>query len=466
MIGERHCISKSIGVYKLSSNLRHVGYTVLVIDHFIKLQDKFSKQIRELLIKNITQESLILGFSSTFLSLNDIDIIKDTVVFAKSVNPNIKIVVGGNRLDLFEGSTLKSIIDYFIQGLAEDSFLQLANAIKSKQENIRKFWNNDIFASNYDFAESIPAFSKLDSIQKREVLPLELSRGCRFKCKFCNYPLLGRDPRSNKYIRSEYSIAKELESNYNNFETTNYIITCDTFNETTEKLLTFKRAIDSVGIKINFASFLRLDIINAHREQIDILKDIGLASGIFGIESLNDKAARAVGKGLGREKVVNILNLLRSKWGDEIRTSSNFISGLPYEDKSTLDEWIGYLATGEVKLHYRRIIPLFIPRLDYPGFHSEFTREHMKYGYTLGEGTEWTGMSMSSTLAKEIARYWNPILEETNEIAGFNFISLRNFKLDNLDVKNREIYTNQSLKVLNDSYLSEYMDLITDSVNY
>lgn len=456
MTGEssQRTISKSIGVYKLSSNLRQAGYSVLIIDHFIKLLGKFSVQVKEILTKNIGSKTLVLGFSSTFISFNDIPLIVKTINTVKSINPNIKIVVGGNKIPLL--NSIDQHIDYYVQGLAEESFLQLVKEIELNKTDIPKFWNDDIFADSYNFSESIPAFSLHDSIQKRETLPLELSRGCRFKCKFCSYPLLGRNPRSTKYIRSEYSIAKELESNYNNFETTNYIITCDTFNETTEKLLTFKRSIDSVGIKINFASFLRLDIINAHREQIDILKEIGLASGIFGIESLNDKAAKAVGKGLGRDNVINILNILRQTWGNQIRTSSNFISGLPHETKETLDEWIGFLCTNEVKLHFRRIIPLFIPGPRSPGFHSEFTREHKKYGYELTD-MGWQNENLTCTQAKEITEYWNPILEETNEIAGFNFMSLRNFKLDTLDVKNRNISIEDSLEKKFNEYLNNYI---------
>ena len=85
------------------------------------------------------------------------------------------------------------------------------------------------------------------------------------------------------------------------------MIMCDTFNETTEKLLSVKRAIDRIGIDINFWAYLRMDLIHAHPEQLEILRDIGIRGAFLGIESLYDPSAKLVGKGFGRENTIEMV---------------------------------------------------------------------------------------------------------------------------------------------------------------
>ena len=71
----------------------------------------------------------------------------------------------------------------------------------------------DKFSSNLDFHNIGPVFHVDDLVFQNEVLPFTVSRGCRFKCKFCRYPLLGRKV-TDKYIRREESLYREFKWNY------------------------------------------------------------------------------------------------------------------------------------------------------------------------------------------------------------------------------------------------------------
>ena len=59
-----------------------------------------------------------------------------------------------------------------------------------------------------------------DNFKDFQPLPLEVSRGCIFKCAFCSHPFLGK--KSYDYIRSPESLAKEIKRNYELFKTTRY----------------------------------------------------------------------------------------------------------------------------------------------------------------------------------------------------------------------------------------------------
>ena len=102
-----------------------------------------------------------------------------------------------------------------------------------------------------------------------------------FKCSFCSFPLLGRNKHDLSYVKDPAILTKELVYNYEKFNTTNYMITDDTFNESTEKILTVKKAINDSGVNIRFFAYLRADILARFPEQMDILIDMGLMTATF-----------------------------------------------------------------------------------------------------------------------------------------------------------------------------------------
>ena len=67
------------------------------------------------------------------------------------------------------------------------------------------------------------------------------------------------------------------------------------------------RAITSLPFKIKFTTYLRLDLLNAHKEQIPMLMEMGLASPFFGIESLNQKSSSSIGKGMNVSRAKEFL---------------------------------------------------------------------------------------------------------------------------------------------------------------
>ena len=125
------------------------------------------------------------------------------------------------------------------------------------------------FELKYHFHNSGNTFHPTEAILPNEVLPLEVSRGCRFKCKFCGFALLGRK-MTDEYVRTRNNIFNELMHNYENFGTTDYNILCDTFNESIEKLLMMKEIFDEfnkiTGEQIQFNCYARLELIHSSQK--------------------------------------------------------------------------------------------------------------------------------------------------------------------------------------------------------
>ena len=399
---------KASGAYSIATQLREHGYRAKVVEHFIYLDKNYREQFRKYIFNIIGKETIFIGVSTTFLYD-----IHDAYLFLTEIKkefPHIKIISGGPR----EGrrgpitgiDDWDDAIDHHIIGFGDTAIISLLNDLKEGKK-VEKLYEYDSLGKLFDFRNSKPIFSKEDDIIfANEVLPIEISRGCIFKCSFCNFPLLGIPKNDNKYIRCKESIKNELIYNYENFNTTNYAITDDTFNSTTEKVKLLKEIVEEINIPFNFIAYLRIDLIHAFPEQIDLLKDMGLKGAFFGIESLHDPSAKAVGKGFGKEKTIEMLHLLKEKWGKYVMIHGNFILGLPHESPQTFKKWANLILKPDFPLDSINIGSLEIYDTG-PAQQSEFLRNSKKYGYTITGPATWKSIHpiKSSEMADVLLYY-------------------------------------------------------------
>ena len=101
---------------------------------------------------------------------------------------------------------------------------------------------------------------------------------------------------------------------------------------------------------MNFWAYIRVELLERFPEQIELLGQMGLKACFFGLESLYDPAARAIGKGMGTEKVLATLEQSKKAWGELSSLHGSFIIGLPHETQRTADEWTEFVINGETAL--------------------------------------------------------------------------------------------------------------------
>ena len=500
-----HGGTRKIGAYRIAMILREQGYKVKVVDFLeILIQEAWYAKFILKLHEEWVHENTIFGFSATFmfnflghakrkgphgltlkknvfrlnatrsesrmmksklrnfqdygddtLSLNDklftfVDALKDFF-------PDNKIVIGG------KGEMVRHMYemvdaDHLFVGYSEETATnQLINIYNNKPTE-KEIDSGD--SLEWDFHNCGTTFHSSDLIFPNEALPLEISRGCRFKCKFCGFSLLGRKV-SDKYIRNKEKIWEELIFNYENFGTTNYNILCDTFNETTEKLLVIKDLFDRfkniTGKQIRFACYLRLELIHRYPEQIQIMKDMGIMACQFGIESLNYESAKAVGKGIRTEDVYSTIQAVRDSWGPDVCLWSGFIIGLPHDNKETVNQWLGDLYNKKLSLTGWKLESLRIGYGTKKVFVSEFERNAEKYGYTFsakpmedGEVVwEWENEHWNFSECDNIAVEWGQKFVNDGIVdyldRPWDYL---NFKNNFIPYKNPEIYSQYFDKVM------------------
>ena len=442
---------RSIGAYQLASFLRQNGVTVQVID----FTDYFTSE--ELIVaveKFIGSNTRIIGISSTFYQSTSTEKdhkkwlqgntgilpsnIRELLTHVKPKYPSVKLALGGGNSCYF---TNDPMFDVIVHGYAEEAFLKYALGDRTIHPRVgsTSIINSD--SQDFDIEHLKHSWSENDLILPNETLPIEISRGCIFKCKFCNYPLNGK--KKFDYLRSPDMIVDELTENYERFGITNYLFADDTFNDSTYKLEQLHKKITQLPFKINFTTYLRLDLLQAHREQLPLLKELGLKSAFFGIESLNSRTAKFIGKGMDPEKVKDfLLELKNDIWKDEISMLCTFIVGLPYEDITSTDQSFEWIKSNGFNSIWA---PLYI-NVDHR-YKSDIAINYEKYGYEIidrGIGS-WKSKILTFDQAEQAANRYNSHALSDNYIVSWVLFGLLSYQLHSLEqlqhTKNKEFPT-------------------------
>lgn len=424
---------RSFGPYLLKHVLQKHGYRSQVIDF---CQEFTAEQIFSFVQKFVTAETVCVGLSSTFWSIRNLynindqygmpDNIYNAVKLIKSSFPNLKIILGGTRAGLtnimledvdvcFIGEsedTLIDVLDHWTKGSPEPSFTikEIINK-KMYQHPINKRF--DIQYCDFKWALN-------DCINDGETLPIETARGCVFKCKFCNYPHLGK--KKFDFLKSIDLVKEHLIHNYNNFKITNYLIADDTFNDTEYKVNAFLDMVESLPFKINFVAYIRADLLYRFPGMAEKLQRAGLLSVFFGIESLHPSASHLAGKAWsGKHAREYIPHLLNNIWKRQVFELCTFLVGLPGETKDDLESTLQWANENKIKVAF---VPLrLIKALDHRSTSSEFEKNSEKYGFRFDENNAWYNKDWTSESAGHAGADLNN-RREVHYLGGFHFLSL------------------------------------------
>jgi radical SAM superfamily enzyme YgiQ (UPF0313 family) len=203
-----------------------------------------------------------------------------------------------------------------------------------------------------------------------------------FKCAYCSYPLIGQ--KTKDYLKHPEVLRRELINNYERWGTTKYFIVDDTFNDSTEKMQMFTDISQSLPFELKFWCYLRADLLAAHPEQIQLLKDAGIQETYFGIETFNPKTAKFIGKGMASDKIVDTMYKCKEVWGDRSYIAAGIIIGLPYETQASIQTAVDFFRRKDCPIDLANTFPLSIignhDLVKYM-YMSEIDRNYSKYGY-------------------------------------------------------------------------------------
>lgn len=395
---------RSIGPYKVAHTLRKAGITVKVVDFIDRLT---GEELVNILKTIITEDTAWIGLSSSFctspigavgapqgvtlwqqaISWNNVSAIYKALETIKELYPAIKRVIGGVRVESLSASELKTF-DYGFAGYAEGhavnlhNFITRNNPVPSFKELVPGFcllsWPG--LDAPYNIQTDDFTWHEDDGIQRGETLPLETARGCIFKCKFCAYPEIGK--KKGEAVRRFEHVACEIKHNYEKWGITRYFILDDTFNDDPDKVKEFRDMALTLPFKLEFVAYIRVDLVWARPETAVWLKEAGLKSAFFGIETMHPQAAKIIGKGwnAGPHAKPFIEKLRKEIWGDSVSIFLSYIVGLNPETAESVVE--SYEWAKRVGIQHARFKTLFIRDISKTNqYASEFETNGAKYGY-------------------------------------------------------------------------------------
>jgi radical SAM superfamily enzyme YgiQ (UPF0313 family) len=283
-----------------------------------------------------------VGITVTTFTL--LDVIK-TIKVVKEVNETCKVILGGPHVTIFPKESIElEWVDYCIIGEGEISFTNLINSLDSGEKPIGikgvifkdgdEIINNG-FSDPIEDLDSIPIpdrtlvpYKKYSSLlaKRTPITTMFTSRGCPFKCSFCNRPVVGNRFRAMSAGRvvEEMEICLELGIH-------EFLIYDDTFTINKKRVKDICNLIIERKLDVGFDIRARVDTLN--EEVLKLLKQAGCRSIHYGIEAGTEKILKVLNKDISLDNAKYIFDLTKK---EKIQTLAYFMIGNPTETKADI----------------------------------------------------------------------------------------------------------------------------------
>ncbi len=186
--------------------------------------------------------------------------------------------------------------------------------------------------------EGLPNLNYFDGVcgLERPQLQLMATRGCPYGCIFCAWPqMLFRGPRYRK--RSAQDVVDEIKANLATTPYKSIYIDDDTFNISKDYVIELATKLKEAGIggKIPWSTMGRADLMD--RPTLEALRDAGLFSIKYGVESSDQSIINEIDKRMNVEKNIEMIRLTKELG---IRVHLTFTFGLPSDTVETIEQTI------------------------------------------------------------------------------------------------------------------------------
>jgi p-methyltransferase len=293
-------------------------------------------------------------------------------------------------------------IDVFvIDEQGESTLARLARRIKNGQDysdlsNIAYYRNDRLVITNRvpednSFAEDLIDWEHTPRQYLHPVFPMRGSRGCPFKCGFCNF-----GPGRAFRLKPPEIFSKEIEALVNTGIVKVIRFTDDNLFLDRKQAETYCRHILKSAPGVQWTSFIRASSIT--RDNVTLLKDSGCVLAQIGIESGDRNILKAMNKRATPEMYLEAIDLLNSQG---ISTQLYIIIGYPRETRETIENTVALLNQFSHEgpaINQLLVFPFMFAPLS-PVYEPAERRKYSLSGYM----QNWTHQTMTSREALEQA---------------------------------------------------------------
>jgi radical SAM superfamily enzyme YgiQ (UPF0313 family) len=396
------------GIYLLSYLLKG-GLHVELIDRYFKDKSTFKEMLKE--------SPRVVVISTTFI--RNKQTLHRLVADIRDQAPDIFIIAGGPFVNLSYRMLQRSSDPDYETHLAQNDFLFFQNEQPPVNLYITGLQGEDILLAalqrirlnrplydlpntvrfdgkNYLFSEqkdyifdnlntSIDWKSLPEKIFRSGVIPLQTSKGCPFKCAFCNFT----KDRRLMFIKSLDRLVEELKAV--SARGVRFVrFTDDNFRHGRGNLNTLSRRIIRENIPVKWMTMVRATAL----EEVDfeLLKESGCIEVLLGLESADPKILENMNKKANPRLYAEVVKRLLAAGID---TSCYFLFGFPGETHETLKSTLDFIKSIEFPelpgtLSWA-LFPFSLAPLS-PIYEPEMRRKHGLTGYM----DQWQHRTMAS----------------------------------------------------------------------
>lgn len=342
-----------IGMVTVATQVRRAGHDVKCVDLMFEEEEdqvvrrataEFAPDVLGISIRNVDSLNLLEPAIYTPLA-------REVADCARSVQPNIKVVLGGPGFTTVPEELMDFIgADYGLVGFAEDSILALLNAIAEGIEP--RGIPGIIFRDGGHYYKKPPSFS----LDYSNVLPpdrnfydpryfeyafethdditrvpatVQTKKGCVLECVFCsNFLIDGTGVTS----REPASVADEVEriaaDGMDRFE-----IVDGVFNLPLHNALGILREFERRGLRLRWSCMINPGAVNS--ELVELMAKTGCREVEFGTDSCNNRVLGILKKNFRKRQIYEVHRMFREAG---IRTMHCLFIGSPGDDRESVLE--------------------------------------------------------------------------------------------------------------------------------
>jgi len=332
-----------LSLASLSGMLTKEGHQVEILDLIIS--DSPQKDLYTKLARFLPD---YVGITFSTPAYQEMKIIAKTV---KDFNNSIILIGGGPHASALPEETLQdTLLDLIVIGEGEETLKEIING--NPWENIEGvcYKKNSKIIKNkprrlIDNLDNLPfpAWEKFN-LQKYKsspitsksfpVGPIETSRGCAFRCSFCNKNIFGHKVRAKSIIRVIDEIEFMLKNGFKEIH-----IWDENFAFYENRILEMCKEIEQRNLKFLWNIFFGVRTDSVDKEFFDAIAKAGCYSVAFGIESGNQEILDGVCKGIKLEQCKKVVKFAKEAG---LETVCYFMLGLPGENEKTLKDTIKF----------------------------------------------------------------------------------------------------------------------------
>lgn len=339
--------SQPLGICYIAAVLEKNNITVNILDADI-LDLTFEQIIDE--ITKMTPKILLISILTTTY-----EAVIQLATQLKTKSPLLKIIVGGPHLATNPETTLENTcFDAGIIGEAEYSTLELVQRLLKNQDYqdvkgiIYRKNNNLIKTPPRELIQNLdelpmPAYHLLPDINAYHpqihsyrytpVIGMITSRGCPYRCIFCDQGVFGKRFR----FLSAQNIAQQIQELQKRYGIKEVTFFDDVFTLNKKRIYDFCNEIEKRKIKITWSCLTRADHVD--KEMLQQMKNAGCWLIAMGIESGNQEILDFIKKDVKLEKIKEA-----TAWAHEagIKVRGFFQIGHPKETEKSIEDTINF----------------------------------------------------------------------------------------------------------------------------